>query len=83
MAVLLSELYGKQIITNSGQIVGMVEDVIVDFESGAVSSLLLVKMDELVRTKQSPGTLSRNSVKYDRVKSISQSIIVSAGDRAK
>ncbi|MGI0134368.1 MAG: PRC-barrel domain-containing protein, partial [Candidatus Micrarchaeaceae archaeon] len=40
MTILLSDLYGKQIISNTGKMVGMVEDIIVDFEEGSVSSLL-------------------------------------------
>lgn len=76
MAMLLSELYGKQIITNTGQKVGLVEDVILDFESGAIANLLLIKMEELVRAQNTPGALSKNSVKYEKVKSVSESIIV-------
>lgn len=79
MAILLSELYGKQIITNNGQIVGMVEDIILDFEKGGVANLLLTKMENLTRAQNTAGVLSRNSVKYERVKSVSESIIVSAG----
>ncbi len=74
--MLLSELYGKQIITNTGQRIGMVEDVILDFESGNIANLLLVKMEDLVRSQNTAGTLAKNSVKYERVKSISESIIV-------
>ena len=76
MTMLLSELYGKQIITNTGQRIGMVEDVILDFEGGSIANLLLVKMEDLVRAQNTPGALSKNSVKYERVKSISESIIV-------
>jgi sporulation protein YlmC with PRC-barrel domain len=76
MTMLISELYGKQIITNTGQMVGMVEDIILDFEDGHVANLLLVKMEDLVRAQNSPGTMSKNSVKYERVKSVSESIIV-------
>jgi sporulation protein YlmC with PRC-barrel domain len=74
--MLLSELYGKQIITNTGQRIGMVEDVILDFENGNVANLLLVKMEDLMRAQNTPGSLSKNSVKYERVKNISESIIV-------
>ncbi len=76
MAMLLSEWYGKQRITNTGQRIGMVEDVILDFENGNVANLLLVKMEDLVRAQNTPGALSKNSVKYERVKNVSESIIV-------
>ncbi|MCL5430145.1 MAG: PRC-barrel domain-containing protein [Candidatus Marsarchaeota archaeon] len=74
--MLLSELYGKPIITNTGQRVGYVEEIILDFESTKVSSLLLVKMDDLMRANSTKGSLSKNSVNYGRVKNVSESIIV-------
>lgn len=77
MTIMLSELYGKEIITNAGQRVGTVEDIIIDFENGSVSSLLITKMENLVRSQQSTAAmLSKNSVKYERVKSVSETIIV-------
>lgn len=80
MAMLLSELYGKQIITNTGKMLGSVEDLILDFESGSVASLLLVKMDDLVRSPSSASALNKNSVRYSRVKNVSETVIVSATD---
>ncbi len=79
MAILVSELYGKKIITNSGQMVGMVEDVILDFDSGNVSSLLLTKMEELIRAQNTAAMLKKSSIKYERVKSVAETIIVTAG----
>ena len=76
MAILLSELYGKQILSNTGKKIGMVEDVILDFENGSVSSLLLAKIDDLVKGTSSRTALAKNSVRYDRVKSVSETIIV-------
>jgi sporulation protein YlmC with PRC-barrel domain len=76
MVILVSELYGKSIITNSGKKVGLVEDVILDFEKGSVASLLLTKMEELTRMPAGKGNLSKNTVNYERVSSVSESIIV-------
>ncbi len=76
MAILLSELYGKQIITNEGRRIGMVEDAILDFESGKVANLLLVKAETLTRSDNTAMVLAKNSVKYERVKSIAETIIV-------
>ena len=76
MAILLSELYGKQILSNTGKKIGMVEDVVLDFENGGVSSLLLAKIDDLVKGTSSRLALAKNSVRYDRVKSVSETIIV-------
>ncbi|MCL5262465.1 MAG: PRC-barrel domain-containing protein [Candidatus Marsarchaeota archaeon] len=76
MATLLSDLYGKQIITTTGNKLGLVEDVILDFESGAVSNLLLTKIDNLVKSQNTALELRKNSVSYDRVKNVSETIIV-------
>ena len=58
-------------------LIGFVEDVILDFESGGVASLLLVKIEELSRGENVAARVAKNSVKFERVKNISQSIIVS------
>ncbi len=76
--VMLSDLYGKQIISTSGQIMGTVGDIIIDFEKGAVYSMLLTKIDDVIRSDNTAKLLAKNSVKYERVKSVSQSIIVSS-----
>jgi sporulation protein YlmC with PRC-barrel domain len=73
----LSELYGKEIITNTGRRIGTVEGLIVDFEKGALASMLLVKPEMITRAQNTPLQLAKNSVKYDRVKSVDQTIIVS------
>ncbi|MCL4381108.1 MAG: PRC-barrel domain-containing protein [Candidatus Marsarchaeota archaeon] len=76
MAVLLSDLYGKEIITTTGKILGKVEDLIIDFEHGAVHSLLLTKIDNIIRSEKTPDMINKNSVNYTRVKSVSETIIV-------
>ncbi len=78
MTMLISDLYGKQIITNSGKKIGYVEDIVLDFESKSVANLLLTKMDNLVRSQNTAALLAKNSVKYSRVKSVAESIIVSS-----
>ena len=79
--IMLSDLYGKQIISSSGQMVGSVSDIIIDFEKGAVYSLLLTKIDDVIRSENTAKILAKNSVKYERVKSVSQSIIISAAPK--
>jgi sporulation protein YlmC with PRC-barrel domain len=76
--LLLSELYGKQIISNTGSILGKVEDIIIDFEQGRIASLLLVRSDELIRSEHTSRAFAKNSVKYERVKSVDETIIVGA-----
>ena len=79
--MLLSELYGKEIISNTGKRIGSVEDLVVDFEQGAIASMLLVKSEELIRSDHTSHEFAKNSVRYERVKSVDQTVIVS-GDAA-
>lgn len=76
MAILLSELYGKQIISNTGKKIGFVEDIVLNFDDGVVSSLLLTKMDDLMRSANTPRLFASNSVRYTRVKNVTETIIV-------
>lgn len=76
--LLLSELYGKQIISNTGSMLGAVEDIVVDFEEGRIASMLLVRSETLVRSNQTTRDFAKNSVRYDRVKSVDETIIVGA-----
>ena len=75
--LLLSELYGKQIITTGGRMVGSVEDLVIDFEEGRIASMLLVRSEQIIRSDQTAREFAKNSVKYDRVKNVDQMIIVS------
>lgn len=76
MAISISELYGKKIITNEGKVVGEVEGVMLNLEEGAVSHLLLTKIDRIVRSTEVKAELQKNSIAYKRVKQISETIIV-------
>ena len=72
----LSELYGKEIITNSGRKLGKVEDLILNLEERKISSLLLINADELIRSERTAYLLAKNSVKYERVRNVDQTVIV-------
>ncbi len=76
--ILLSELYGKEIITNTGSRIGSVQDIIIDFEEGRIASMLLVKSEELIRSNQTSREFVKNSVRYERVKNVDETIIVSS-----
>ncbi len=78
MTILLSNLYGKEIITTAGKKLGKVEDLILDFEQGTVHSLLLIKIDNIIKSTKTSNIISKNSVQYTRVKNISETIIVTA-----
>jgi sporulation protein YlmC with PRC-barrel domain len=76
--LLLSELYGKQIISNTGTMLGAVEDLVIDFEEGKIASMLLVKSEELIRSEHTSREFAKKSVRYERVKNVDETIIVSA-----
>lgn len=76
-SMLISELYELQIITNTGRVLGSVQDLILDFETGKVSTILLIKSEELTRSERTSQEFIKNSVRYDRVRSVDQTIIVS------
>lgn len=81
MSIMLSELYGKDIISNTGKRLGKVEDLILDFEEGKVSSLLLKKVDNIIRSEKTSLELRRNSVSYARVKNVSETVIVGESEK--
>ena len=74
---LLSDLYGKQIITTTGNKLGLVEDVVLDFETGSIANRLLTKIENLTRAQNTAAELRKNSVAYERVRNVSETIIVS------
>lgn len=76
MTVSVSELYGKKIISATGHWVGEVGEVVIDLESGAVSHLLLGKIDP-ARPKEVVKELFKNSIEYNRVKKVTDTILVS------
>ncbi len=78
MDLKISEIYGKGIITTSGKRLGKVEDLILDFESGSVSSILLKNMDNISRAEDLPEEIRKNSINYKRVKNVSEIIVVSS-----
>ncbi len=78
VAISISELYGKRIITSNGSILGEVQGVIMNFENGTVSHLLLKKMQDLVRSGDLRDDFRKSSVSYERVSRVGETIIVNA-----
>lgn len=76
MSISISELYGKRIISNEGRVIGEVQGVMLNLEDGAVSHLLLTRIDKLQRSGDLKKDLQKNSIAYKRVKKISETIIV-------
>lgn len=74
--MMLSELYGKRIISNEGKRLGEVKGVMVNFEEGEVSHLLLTEPEILLKSQNPRMDIQKGSVAFKRVKSISETIIV-------
>ena len=79
--VLLSDMYGKQIISNDGKRLGTIEDLILDFEEGKIASMLTTKIDNLIKSDHTAQLLKKNSISYDRVKNVSETVIVGAAEQ--
>ncbi len=76
MVVLLSEFYGKKVISNAGKILGEVKGLMLNFEDGEVSHLLLTDAEYLIRSSNPKTDLQKNSIAYKRVKKVSDNVIV-------
>lgn len=74
----LSELYGKEIISNTGARLGTVQDIVLDFSEGRIASMLLVKSEALIRSEHTSREFAKNSVRYERVRNVDETIIVSS-----
>ena len=76
MAMSISELYGKKIISNEGGMLGEVKGVMFNFDEGAVSHLLLGNVHELLKSSDPRREIQKNSIAYKRVKHVGETIIV-------
>jgi sporulation protein YlmC with PRC-barrel domain len=76
MTIRISDLYGKKVISTSGSILGVVKGVILDMETGAVAHLLFDEIGQLMRSSNLRGDFHKNSVSYDRVTRVSETIVV-------
>ncbi len=73
--VKISEFYGKKIISTEGRIIGEVKGLMLNFEDGAVSHLLISDPEKLLRSADPRNELRTGSVAYKRVKSVSENIV--------
>lgn len=74
---MLSDLYGKKIISTGGNILGEVKEVVINIDENEVSHLLLTKIEHLAKSEDVRSMLQKNSVMYKRVQKVSGTIIVS------
>jgi sporulation protein YlmC with PRC-barrel domain len=76
MSMLISEFYGKKVISNEGKILGDVKGVMLNFEDGSISHLLLTDAERLIRSPNPRMDLQKNSVAYKRVKKVTENVVV-------
>ncbi len=82
MTIRISDLYGKKVISTSGEMLGEVRGVILDMEKGSVAHLLFREMGQLVMSSNLRGDFHKNSVSYDRVTRMSETIVVKSAPPA-
>jgi len=76
MALYLSQLYGKEIITYNGKKLGRVGDVIIDSEAGKIVKLSL---QQIVNTTAAPEILKKFSINYEDVLEVGDVVVVQRG----
>jgi sporulation protein YlmC with PRC-barrel domain len=76
VTILLSELYGRRILTADGRFLGKIEEVILNFEDKEVSHLLLQKITDFERSSDVREMIAKNSVLYKRVMNFGDTVIV-------
>lgn len=78
MSIKLSQIYGKEIFTEDAKRVGRVEDIILDLENRKMWVLTLDPLKVSVMKTMSPDELLKRSMPYERVKGISDIVLVEA-----
>ena len=76
MGLPVSDLYNKRVISIDGKVLGEVKGVIINFDDGTVSHLLLNDVQNLTRSSSLREDFLKNSIEFKRVKKISETIIV-------
>ena len=77
MSTKLSRLYGMEIVTDSGKIIGSAQQFIVDFEAGEVVRVLLEGLPS--GKDDAKKALREKSILYKNVKSVEDVIVVTKG----
>ncbi len=80
MAVNISELYNKKILTLGGKLLGEVKGVMLNMDKGEVSHLLLNNVENLIRSSDLRNDFTKNSISFKRVRKISEGIVISEND---
>lgn len=76
MALYLSQMYGKEIVTYNGKKIGRVGDVVIESESGRIVKLAL---QTITNTSAAPEILKKHSINYEEVLEVGDVVIVQRG----
>ncbi len=82
MGIMISELYGKGVLSNSGNMLGTVKEVVVDLDNATVTHLLLSEMSKLTKSSDLRSDFLKNSIEYKRVKKVAELVIVGERERS-
>ena len=82
MSIMISELYGKGVLSNSGNMLGTIKEVVVDLDNAAVTHLLLSEMSKLTKSSDLRSDFLKNSIEYKRVKKVAELVIVGERERS-
>ncbi len=72
----LTEIYNMDVYSDAGQLLGEVQDVIIDLEKGEVSRLLMAKWKAAGGDVR--GALKNKSILYKNVKNVGDVVLVAA-----
>lgn len=70
----ISDLYGKEVFTETGKFLGTVHEIIIDMEKGAISRLLLEDLP--TSAEKARQVINEKSIKFENVKSIADVVVV-------
>ena len=82
MSIMISELYGKGVLSNSGNMLGTIKEVVVDLDNATVTHLLLSEMSKLAKSSDLRSDFLKNSIEYKRVKKVAELVIVGERERS-
>lgn len=76
-----TELRGKTVMTNDGQILGMIENFIVDTRSGKVQDVLVIPAEEIEPRLFKMDTQGRIILPFQGMKAIKDVVVMSVGQQ--
>ncbi len=78
----VSEIYNKDVYTDSGQYLGKVKDAIVDLEKGEISRLLMEEWERASKDEIRK-VLQQKSVLFKNIKNVGDVVLVSVSPQSK